>query len=316
MNNWWQIDITQISENLKTDSVKGLSTEEVNLRLEKYGANQLKEAPGRSPFKIFFDQFNDLIVWILIAAAVVSGFLKEWVDSLAIIGIVIVNAILGFIQEYRAEKSLAALKKLSSPHAKVIRNGEYSVIAATELVPGDLIELEAGDHIPADSRICWLTANFGVQEASLTGESTPVHKTYLPLKKGDIPLAERSNMIYTGTSVVSGKARALIVETGMQTELGKIAGMIQVITHETTPLQKKLEEFGKWLVYICLGLVALVFLLGLLRGGNLLEMFLTSVSLAVAAIPEGLAAVVTIALALGVQRMVKRNALIRKLPSV
>ncbi len=316
MNNWWQIDITQISENLKTDSVKGLSSEEVNLRLEKYGANQLKEAPGRNPFKIFFDQFNNLIVWILIAAAVVSGFLKEWVDSLAIISIVIVNAILGFIQEYRAEKSLTALKKLSSPHAKVIRNGEYSVIAATELVPGDLIELEAGDHIPADSRICWLTANFGVQEASLTGESTPVHKTYLPLKQGEIPLAERSNMIYTGTSVVSGKARALIVETGMQTELGKIAGMIQVITHETTPLQKKLEEFGKWLVYICLGLVALVFLLGLLRGGNLLEMFLTSVSLAVAAIPEGLAAVVTIALALGVQRMVKRNALIRKLPSV
>ncbi len=184
------------------------------------------------------------------------------------------------------------------------------------LVPGDLIELEAGDHIPADSRLFWLTSNFSTQEASLTGESTPVLKTVLALEEKDIPLADRANMVYMGTSVASGKAKAIVVDTGMRTELGNIAGMIQEIEHEITPLQKKLEEFGKWIVYLCFVLVGLVFLLEWLRGGKLIDVFLTSVSLAVAAIPEGLPAVVTIALALGVQRMVKRHALIRKLPSV
>lgn len=301
---------------LETNLESGLSSTEANNRLTKFGPNQLKEKKPVSPLKIFLSQFQDFIIWILIGAALVSGFLKEWVDALAIIAIVILNSILGFIQEYRAEKSLSALKKLSSPTSKVIRDGKHMVVASNTLVPGDLIELEAGDHIPADSRLIWLSSNFSVQEASLTGESTPVLKTKLSLEEKEVPLAERANMVYMGTSVTSGKARAIVADTGMRTELGKIAGMIQGITRETTPLQKKLEEFGKWIVYLCFVLVGLVFLLEWLRGGKIIDVFLTAVSLAVAAIPEGMPAVVTIALALGVQRMVKRHALIRKLPSV
>ncbi len=316
VNNWWHLDTQEAIKRLETDSSKGLSLQEASSRLDKYGSNQLKEKKGRSPLSIFFEQFQDFIVWILISAALVSGFLKEWVDAFAIIGIVILNAILGFIQEYRAEKSLAALNKLSSPAVKVIRDGRHDLIPSNELVPGDLIELEAGDNVPSDSRLIWLSSNFGVQEASLTGESTPVLKTTLSLEEKDIPLADRANMVYMGTSVSSGKARALVCETGMQTELGNIAGMIQEIEQEATPLQKKLEQFGKRIVILCFILVGLVFVLGLLRGGKAMDMFLTAVSLAVAAIPEGLPAVVTIALALGVQRMVKRHALVRKLPSV
>ncbi len=235
---------------------------------------------------------------------------------IAIIAIVVLNALLGFLQEYRAEKSLAALKKLSSPTCKIIRNGKHEIISSEALVPGDLIELEAGDSVPADGRIAWLTANFNVQEASLTGESTPVAKTAAALEEREVPLADRANMVYAGTSVASGRAKVIISETGMQTELGKIAGMIQEIEREATPLQKKLEEFGKWIVYLCFVLVAVVFTLEWWRGGKLIDTFLTAVSLAVAAIPEGLPAVVTIALALGVQRMVKRHALVRRLRSV
>ncbi|HTZ11068.1 MAG TPA: cation-translocating P-type ATPase, partial [Candidatus Margulisiibacteriota bacterium] len=237
-------------------------------------------------------------------------------DALSIIAIVILNAILGFIQEYRAERSLIALKKLSSPLARVIRDGEHSVIPSIKLVPGDLVELGAGDHIPADCRLAWVTSNFSTQEASLTGESIPLLKTTVALEERETPLAERANMVYMGTSVVSGKAKAMVIDTGMRTELGKIAGMIQETEGTSTPLQRKLEEFGKWIVYLCFVLVGLVFILEWLRGGKIMDVFLTSVSLAVAAIPEGLPAVVTIALALGLHRMVKRQVLIRKLPSV
>jgi len=316
MAKWWHIDPQEISKLLQTDLTFGITSDQAKIRLSKYGLNQLTEKKSTSPWVIFFEQFQNFIVWVLIAAALVSGFLKEWVDAIAIIAIVVLNAILGFIQEYKAEKSLAALKKLSSPNSKVIRDGQKQVVASISLVPGDLIELEAGDNIPADSRLTWITTNFSVSEASLTGESSPVAKTVLVLDDLDIPLADRANMVYVGTAVASGKARAIIVETAMQTELGKIAGMVQEIAREETPLQKKLDEFGRWIVFLCFFLVGLVFILEWLRGGKLVEIFLTSVSLAVAAIPEGLPAVVTIALALGVQRMVKRNALIRKLPSV
>jgi Ca2+-transporting ATPase len=316
MKNWWHLDIEEMIRTLETDPTSGLSAPSIAQRLTRYGPNQLKEQKGRTPLKIFLEQFEDFIIWVLIGAALVSGFLKEWIDALAIIAIVILNAILGLVQEYRAEKSLLALRKLASPTSRVIRGGVRQVIPSAELVPGDLIELEAGDHIPGDSRVVWHTPNFAVQEASLTGESTPVMKTHLALDEKEIPLAERANMVYLGTSVVAGKGRAVVAETGMQTELGKIAGMIQAIERETTPLQKRLEKFGKWIVYLCFVLVAIVFGMGLLRGGKILDMFLTAVSLAVAAIPEGLPAVVTIALALGVQRMVKRHVIIRKLPSV
>ncbi|MGZ4886200.1 MAG: calcium-translocating P-type ATPase, SERCA-type [Candidatus Aminicenantales bacterium] len=316
MKNWWHLTAAEVAEALDTDLKCGLTTAEAGLRLDKFGPNELREKKGRGPLAIFLEQFKGLIIWVLIAAALVSGFLKEWVDALAILAIIILNAVLGLIQEYRAEKSLAALKRLSAPSAKVVRDAAPALLPARELVPGDLIELEAGDHVPADSRVVWHTPNFAVQEGSLTGESSPVNKTALVLTEEVIPLADRANIVYLGTAVVSGKARAVVIETGMQTELGRIAGLIQGITKESTPLQRKLEQFGKWIIYLCFVLVAIVFVLGVLRGGDLLDMFLTAVSLAVAAIPEGLPAVVTIALALGVQRMVRRHVLIRKLPSV
>jgi Ca2+-transporting ATPase len=312
----YRLTVEETAKTLRGDPRTGLSGDEARRRLGEFGRNELQERKGTTPLQIFIEQFQDFVIWVLIGAALVSGFLQEWVDALAIVAIVILNAILGFIQEYRAEKSLAALKKLSSPTARVIRDGRHAVIPSSELVPGDLVELEAGDNVPADSRLLWLTSNFTVHEASLTGESTPVAKTARALKEKEIPLADRANMAYMGTSVSSGKARALVAATGMRTELGRIAGMIQEITQEATPLQRKLEQFGKWIVYLCFALVGLIFALGILRGGRPLDMFLTAVSLAVAAIPEGLPAVVTIALALGVQRMVSRHALIRKLPSV
>ncbi|MFA6384046.1 MAG: calcium-translocating P-type ATPase, SERCA-type [Candidatus Omnitrophota bacterium] len=320
MKSPWHCEVSEIEAALQTQAAVGLSAHEAQARLEKTGPNALQGKKPVNPIWLFIGQFKDFMIWVLIGAAFVSGILQEWIDAFAIIGIVILNAILGFIQEFRAEKALAALKKLSSPKSKVIRDGQRALIDSSDIVPGDLIELEAGDNVPADSRLIWVTPNFATLEASLTGESVPVSKTHAALVEQDVALSERANMVYLGTSVVSGKARALVAYTGMQTELGKIAGMIEEIGAEDTPLQKKLEEFGKWIVYVCFALVAMVFLLGVFRGGwgkeNLLAMFLTSVSLAVAAIPEGLPAVVTIALALGVQRMVKRHALIRKLPSV
>jgi P-type Ca2+ transporter type 2C len=316
MERWWFADKEAVARELGSDLEKGLSPQEVTYRQGKYGPNQLAEKKGRSALALFLDQFKDFMIWVLIGAALVSGFLKEWVDAIAIISIVILNAILGFIQEYRAEKSLAALKKLSSPTSKVIRDGKHHIIPSSEIVPGDLVEMEAGDYVPADSRIVWATGNMSTHEASLTGESTPVTKSAAILDVEDTVLADRSNMLFMGTSVVSGKARALITGTGMNTELGKIADMIQEIEDTTTPLQVKLKEFGKIIIIVVFLLVGLIFMIGFLRGEKILDLFLSAVSLAVAAIPEGLPAVVTIALAIGVQRMVKRHCIIRKLPSV
>jgi Ca2+-transporting ATPase len=313
---WYAISIEDAAHALESDAVQGIGADEAAARQVKYGRNELKAKEAHTPLQIFLEQFRDFIIWVLVAAALVSGFLREWVDALAIVVIVILNAILGFVQEYRAEKSLAALKKLSSPTTKVIRAGKAAIIPSADLVPGDLVELDAGDLVPADCRLVWVTPNFATLEASLTGESNPVLKTVEALDEPDVQLADRANMVYVGTSVASGRGRALVVHTGMGTELGKIAGMIQEIERVETPLQKKLEQFGKWIVYLAFVLVAIVFILEFIRGGRVIDIFLTAVSLAVAAIPEGLPAVVTIALALGVHRMVKRHALIRKLPSV
>jgi len=313
---FWKYSPEEIAAHFGTDLKKGLTSEQASQNLEKYGPNELEAAPGRSRLSVFFDQFKSFLIWVLIGAAIISGLMGEWIDALAIVAIVILNAILGFVQEYQAEKALLALKKMAAPMCRVIRNGQLVQIPARQVVPGDILELEAGDNISADARIISHTPNFSVLEASLTGESTPVYKTGVELEEEDIPLADRANLVYAGTSVSAGKAMAIVVQTGMSTELGKIARMIQEISMETTPLQRKLEQFGRLLVYLCFGLVAVVFLLEWLRGGKLVEVFLTAVSLAVAAIPEGLPAVVTIALALGVQRLVKRHVLIRKLPSV
>jgi len=316
----WQLKTVAVAAQLRSDAMRGLTTTEARLRQSDVGLNLLREQPGTGPGQLFLAQFKELIVWVLIGAALVSGFLQEWVDAGAIIGIVILNAVLGFAQEYRAEKALAALRRMANPNSRVVRDGQPGLVPSAELVPGDLIELEAGDHIPADARVIQHTPNFAVQEASLTGESAPVAKHAEAIASADLPLAERANLLFMGTAVVSGKARAFVTATGMQTELGRIAGLIQSIESEPTPLQQKLAVFGALLVKLCAGLVALVFVLQWWRAGwqlqDLSGIFLTAVSLAVAAIPEGLPAVVTIALALGVQRMVQRHALIRKLPSV
>ena len=239
----------------------------------------------------------------------------EWVDTLAILAIVLLNGVLGFIQEERAERALAALQRLSAPLAKVLREGRLRSVPARDLVPGDRIELEAGDRIPADARLI-RAFDLRVQEAALTGESVPVAKDAEGVLDPAAPLGDRRNMVYMGTTAAAGKADAVVVATGMDTELGRIAGMLERTEREPTPLQRRLAELGKVLIVVVLGIVALIFLLRLLRGGALLESFLLSVSLAVAAVPEGLPAVVTLALAIGLQRMVRRNALIRKLPSV
>jgi Ca2+-transporting ATPase len=316
MKPFWTLSVEQVAEVLQTHLQQGITEEQYQQRLQQYGRNQLPEKKGRSPLMIFLSQFQEFIVWVLAAAALVSGFLGEWIDTGAILAIIILNAVMGFIQEYRAEKSMAALKKLASPFSRIIRSGRHQSVASAELVPGDMVELEAGDHVPADARITWTTPNFCVQEASLTGESSPVTKSTALLDRENCPLADRANMIFLGTAVVSGKARAIICQTGSHTELGNIAGMLQTIEAEQTPLQRRLEEFGKWIVYVCFFLVGAIFILNLLRGDKIIDVFMTSVSLAVAAIPEGLPAVVTVALAIGMQRMLKRHVLIRKLPAV
>ncbi|MCF6158962.1 MAG: cation-translocating P-type ATPase [wastewater metagenome] len=309
---WHTIPVDAVIQELGTNITSGLSNSEAQKRLAEYGYNQLEEKRKFSPFLLFLGQFNSFIVWVLIAAAVVSGILKELDDALSIIAIIIINAIIGFIQEYRAERSLAALQKLSTPFSKVKRDGEVHSIPSREIVPGDVILLEAGDYIPADGRLC-SAVNLRTEEASLTGESTPVGKSEEPISNPSLPIGDRKNMVFMGTSVTGGKGTSVVVSTGMGTELGKIAGLIQTAGKEETPLQRKLQAFGKKLVYLCMGIVTIVFLLELWRKDPLLESFLVSVSLAVAAIPEGLPAIVTISLALGVQRLVKHHALIRKL---
>jgi Ca2+-transporting ATPase len=256
-----------------------------------------------------------LLIWILIAAAIISGLLGERLDAGAILAIVVLNGILGFVQEGRAEQALAALRKLSSPRAKVVRDGRPQNVPAAELVPGDRIDLEAGDRVPADVRLV-NTAAFRVEEAALTGESAPADKDHVEVLEAPAPLGDRVNMAYMGTTVSAGTAAGVVVATGMSTEIGQIAGMLQQQSVEQTPLQRRLAELGKTLVFIVLVVVAVIFVAQVLREGQLVEAFLLSVSLAVAAVPEGLSAVVTVALALGLQRMAKRNALIRRLPSV
>ncbi|HEX4793099.1 MAG TPA: cation-translocating P-type ATPase [Humisphaera sp.] len=300
---------------LQTDAARGLAPEEAQQRRAKHGDNKLAEAPPVSRVKRFLAQFTQLVIWILIAAAIISGWMKEWTDTIVIVAIVLLNGILGYLQEQKADEALAALRRMSMPHAKALRGGALQNIAAPELVPGDRVELEAGDHIPADLRLI-STVGFRVVEAALTGESNPVDKESGVVLEADTPLGERANMAYMGTTASAGKASAVVVATGMQTELGQIAGLLQRQQAEPTPLQKQLAGLGRVLVVVCLVIVGVIFIVQIARGSAIQEAFLLSISLAVAAVPEGLPAVVTIALALGLQRMARRHALIRKLPSV
>lgn len=293
----------------------GLSEKEAKKRLAKIGNNQLSDGEKVSLFALFFSQFQDFMVFILLVATLISGLLGEYVDAIAILSIIVLNAVLGFVQEVKAERSLSALKKLSAPMAKVYRNGKWKRMDAAFLVPGDVVSLETGDRIPADIR--WMeTTGIMVEESALTGESLPIKKVVEPLTQTDLTLADYRNMSFMGTMVVKGSGLGIIVGTGMNTEMGRIAHLIQSTEQNTTPLQRRLEQLGKILIIVALFLTALVVVTGVMHGHDLYKMFLAGVSLAVAAIPEGLPAIVTIALALGVQRMIKRKAIVRKLPSV
>ncbi|MEA2036963.1 MAG: calcium-translocating P-type ATPase, SERCA-type [Nanoarchaeota archaeon] len=306
-------ELNEVYKELNT-SKKGLSSDEAKKRLEKYGPNTIKGKKGIHPIKIFISQFKNFIVGILIAAMFISYFIGEKLDAWVIFAILILNAILGFIQEYKAEKAIEALKKMASLSAVVIRDGKEEQINAAELVPGDIIVLSVGEKVPADCRLTE-SINLKSQESVLTGESTSVNKNLKVLGEKTV-IADRKNMVFSGTVITAGRGRAIVSSTGMDTEIGKIAGMIQAEKPKLTPLQVKLASLGKFLGIITLNVCAAVFLVGILSGRGLYEMFFAAVSLAVAAIPEGLPAVVTISLALGVQRMIKRNALVRKLPSV
>ncbi|MBS0606384.1 MAG: cation-translocating P-type ATPase [Verrucomicrobia bacterium] len=312
---WWSFSTKQVYEELSTTSNQGLSSAIAKARIQTYGHNELPEAKPPSIFKLFFNQFSSFIVWILIIAAAIAGVLGEWVDAIAILVIVILNAILGFVQEINAERSLAALKKLATPTCKIIRDGVLQTIFSREIVPGDLILLEAGDLVPADGRVTQ-SVQLSTQEASLTGESLPTHKMIDPLANVELPIGDRKNMVFMGSIVLSGKGHMIATATGLNTELGKIASLLSEHKEEQTPLQIRLEQLGRRLVFLCLGIVAVVFVLGLLRGNSFIDVLLTATSLAVAAVPEGLPAIVTISLAIGIRKMAKRRALIRRLPSV
>lgn len=292
----------------------GLSSGEADTRLEKYGRNELKEEEKTSVVKLFLSQFKSFLILILIVAAIVSAFLGEVVDALVILFTVILAGVLGFVQEYRAEESIKLLKSLTSPEALVLRDGKEVKIPSAELVPGDILLLQAGDRVPADSRLLE-ASSLKVDESSLTGESVPVEKS-TGIFPPETPQPDRKNMAYTGTSVAYGRGKAVITATGMNTAFGKLAGLLGEIERERTPLQEKLDQFGRWLGAATLIVVAFVAVIGIYEGFDPFEMFLWGVALAVAAIPEALPAVVTVGLALGVRRMVKRHALIRKLPSV
>jgi Ca2+-transporting ATPase len=308
-------DVASILSRLAGDTERGLDEARAETLRTQFRPNQLVEAQPIPMWRKLAGQFKDLVIWILIFAAVVSGVLGEWVDAFAIVAIVLLNGVIGFLQEERATQSLAALRKLSSPLAKALRSGQVRSLLAQDLVPGDIIMIDAGDRIPADGRLLE-TFSLTVQEAALTGESVPVEKDSTVVLDVTTPLGDRRNMVFMGTIAASEKARAVVVGTGMRTELGQIAGMLERHEPEPTPLQIRLTELGRVLIVVCLAIVAVIFGLQFFRQGEFVEAFMVAVSLSVAAVPEGLPAVVTVALALGLQRMVKRNALVRKLPSV
>jgi Ca2+-transporting ATPase len=313
---WHALSVEEGLTQLGSTLEGGLSESEAQRRLDEYGHNRLAGKPPTSIWKMLWAQFNDFVIMLLVAAAVISAFLGEWVEAGAILAIVVLNAILGIVQERRAEEALAALKQLSAPDADVIRGGHRQVIPAPELVPGDVVLLEAGNFIPADVRLIE-TMNLKVEEAALTGESVPVQKDADVTLDVDASLGDQKNAAFMGTLVSYGRGRALVVETGMGTQIGRIATMISEVEDEETPLQKRLDQLGKTLGMAALFICGIVFLVGtFLYGYDILDMFLIAVSLAIAAVPEGLPAVVTISLALGMREMISRNALIRRLSSV
>lgn len=314
--------MSEVLHSLSSDQSNGLNSDTVSKLQAQYGPNKLKEKKKKSNLKRFGEQFKDVMILILIAAAIVSFIIacieknpQEFFEPLLILLIVILNAIMGVMQESKAEKALDALKNMSAPHARVIRNGKEEIIDATELVPGDIIKLEAGDFIPADARLLYSTS-LKCEESALTGESVPSEKDYSADVAENAPLGDRANMVFSGCSVTYGTATAVVTATGMDTQMGKIANLLDTDNNSQTPLQQKLAQLGKYLGLLALAACAVIFAVGVLNNIPPIDIFMIAVSLAVSAIPEGLPAIVTIVLSIGVQRMVKRNALIRRLPAV
>lgn len=313
--NWYEEDAKTIADKLGSDLEYGLSAKQAEQKLAKFGANRLEEPEGKPALFVFLGQFKDFMVLVLLAATLISGLLGEYIDAIAIMLIVLLNGILGFVQERKAEKSLQALKQLAAPKAKVLRDGKWIELPTTDIVVGDIVQIESGSRIGADVRLIE-TKGLYVEESALTGESAPVHKNSQPFMNDQPAIGDQHNMAFMGTLAVKGRALGIVVATGMQTEMGKIAGLIQKTESLVTPLQRKLEQLGKILIAVSLLLTFLVVIIGILQGHDLYTMFLAGVSLAVAAIPEGLPAIVTVSLALGVQKMIKRKAIVRKLPAV
>ncbi len=319
-SNYFNKTIEETANLLNTSLQNGLTTEEAGNRLNQYGYNEFQKKEGKSLFDKFVAQFKSFMIIVLLVAAVVSGVVgfihgEGITDAIIILGIVVLNAVIGVVQEAKAEQSLAALEKMSAPNCKVIRNGEVSVIASRELVPGDLVVLDTGDLVPADLRLTE-AINLKIQEASLTGESVPEDKFTDAIVETEVPLGDRENLVFSSCLVTYGRGKGVVVGTGMTTEVGKIAAMIQAVPESMTPLQIKLDKLGKFLGIGALAICVLLFITGIAYGKSVLDMFMTAVSLAAAAIPEGLPAVSTIVLAVGVQRLVKKNAIIKTLPSV
>ncbi|MEN8234718.1 MAG: cation-translocating P-type ATPase [Actinomycetota bacterium] len=311
---WYRLDVDGTLEQL--DATRdGLADAEAARRLATHGPNELEDRGGRTPLQIFLSQFRDLFTLILIAAAGVSIFLGDWIEAVAILAIIILNAVMGFVQEKKAEEAMAALKRMSVPEVTVIRSGDPVVISSADIVPGDILALETGNIVPADGRLVD-AVNLEIEEAALTGESVPVGKDSDTVYGRTVPVADRLNVVYRGTTVTRGRGVVAVTDTGMRTELGRIAEMLQAVVEERTPLQKRLDHLAKVLAVVALAIVALLFVIGIAKGESVEVMLLTAVSLAVAAIPEAMPAVVTIALSLGAQRMLRRKALIRRLPAV
>ena len=318
--NWFNKGISQVEKELQTNIKEGLTEEQVKANYEKYGMNELKQKKKKSLFVKFLEQFKDFMIIVLIIAAIVSGAVgiaegEGITDTIIILIVVVLNAIIGVVQESKAEKSLEALQKLSAHASKVVRNGKVTVVQSRELVPGDVVVLDTGDYVPADLRIVE-SANLKSQEASLTGESVPVDKNTETIDDEKVSLGDRTNMLFSSSLITYGRGKGIVVETGMNTEVGKIAKIISDTEGAETPLQTKLNKLGKTLGIAALAICVVIFIIGIAYGKDVIDMFMTAVSLAVAAIPEGLAAVSTIVLAIGVQRMVKKNAIIKKLPAV
>jgi len=311
--NWHSLSVSDVFSKLDSDE-RGLSEESVNERLSKFGSNELVDETHLTPFKIFIYQFKNIMVWMLIIASIISFSINETIDAVVILVILVINVLLGFFQEYKAEKAMEALKSLAAPKAVVIRDGVEKVVWSRDLVPGDVVVLNVGDIVPANVRL-FDCLNLKVDQAHLTGESIPISKGCKKLKL-DVSLADRSNMAFMGSIVSYGRARGVVTETGMRTEIGKIALTVAREERVTTPLQRELNLLGKWLAIFAVCAVVFVFIVGLIFNHEIVEMLLTSVSLAVAAVPEGLPAVITITLAIGMQRMASRNAIVRKLSAV